>query len=114
MIKFNPNTLDAELVCGDTGTFSFGLKINNNYFLTDEDRIWFTLKKIKGEDIVLQKEIKEFPNGVVTIPIPPSDTINLEPGNYIYDLKLIRKDGNVDTLIPNRPHAYFSLKKGVK
>jgi hypothetical protein len=27
---------------------------------------------------------------------------------------LIRKDGNVDTLIPNSPTANFSLKKGVK
>jgi len=114
MIKFNSNTLDAEMVLGDTGTFSFGVKMNNSYFLTNEDRIWFTLKKIKDQEIVLQKEIKEFPDGIVTISIPPNDTENLEPGNYIYDLKLIRKDGNVDTLIPNRPHAYFSLKKGVK
>lgn len=114
-IKMNPITLDAELVRGDTGTFSFTLTINEKEFLTDEDRVWFTLKKIKGESIILQKEIKEFPNGVVTIPIPPSDTANLEPGNYIYDLKLYRKDGNVDTLLPNgKPHAYFALKKGVK
>ena len=113
-IKFNKETLDAEMVLGDTGTFSIAPKIDNKTFLSDGDEIWFTLKKRKENTILLQKIIKEFDNGVATIPIPPSDTINMEPGNYIYDLKLIRKDGNVDTLIPNSPSANFSLKKGVK
>ena len=83
--------------------------------LQDGDTVWFTVKKIQGEEIVIQKQITSFPDGIVTVPIEPIETKNLEPINYIYDLKLIRKDGNVDTLIPNkRPHANFSLKKGVK
>lgn len=114
-IDFNKQTLDAEMVLGDTGTFSIAPKINKQTFLSDGDEIWFTLKKRKENTIVLQKTITKFDNGVATIPIPPADTINMEPGNYIYDLKLIRKDGNVDTLLPNNsPSANFTLKKGVK
>ena len=115
MIKFNKITLDAEMVRGDTGTFSFSItnKSTNQSMLQEGDSVWFTVKKIQGEEIVIQKEITAFPNGVVTIPLEPDETKNLEPINYIYDLKLIRKDGNVDTLTP-KAHANFSLTKGVK
>ena len=46
-IKFNKVTLDAEMVLGDTGTFSIAPKIDNKTFLSDGDEIWFTLKKRK-------------------------------------------------------------------
>ena len=114
MIKINKNTLDAEMVRGDTGTFSFSVNANGKSFLSIGDAIWFTVKKIPTKEIVIQKEIREFPNGIVTIPIEPNETKNLEPDNYIYDLKLERADGNIDTLIPNRPYANFTLKKGVR
>lgn len=114
MIKFNPITLDAEMVLGDTGTFSLAPKIEGKTFLEDGDHVWFTLRKKVGSSAILQKDVSQFENGIATIPILPSDTQNLDPGNYVYDLKLIRKDGNVDTLIPNKPSAYFSLKRGVK
>lgn len=114
MIKFNKTTLDAELVLGDTGTFSIVPKIDGVKALSDGDEVWFTMRKIKEKTIILQKKITTFDNGRATIPILPSDTSTLEPGNYIYDLKLIRADGNVDTLMPNKPDAYFSLKRGVK
>lgn len=114
MIKFNKSTLDAEMVQGDTGTFSFVIKSNGLSFVKEGDEIWFTLKKIQNKKIVIQKKVVSFPNGVITIPLEPNETKNLEPDNYIYDLKLVRADGNVDTLIPSRPHANFTLKKGVK
>ncbi len=116
MISINKKTLDCEIVCGDTGTFSFELKDKNTgeNFLRDGDELWFTLRKIQDEEIILQKVIKEFENGVITIPISPEETASIEPDNYMYDMKLIRADGNVDTLIPNRPYAYFTLKRGVK
>lgn len=114
MIKFNPITLDAEMVLGDTGTFSIAPKIGGQVFLSEGDHVWFTLRKKKDTPPLLQKDVSEFENGVATIPIAPSDTENMEAGNYIYDLKLIRSDGNVDTLIPNKESAYFVLKRGVK
>lgn len=114
MIKFNPITLDAEMVLGDTGTFSIAPKINGEKFLSEGDHVWFTLRKKIGSTPLLQKDVYEFEDGIATIPINPSDTATMEPGNYVYDLKLLRSDGNVDTLIPNKESAYFSLKKGVK
>lgn len=115
MIKLNKNTLDAELVQGDTGTFSFSIVDANTgkTFVNPGDEVWFTLKKIIDQSVIIQKKISEFPNDIVTIPLPPSETKELEAGNYIYDLKLIRSDGNVDTLNPNRPHSNFTVKKGV-
>lgn len=114
MIKINPINLDAEMVIGDTGTFSFTPKIDKEKFLTDGDTVYFTVRKLLDKSVVMQKVITEFEDGKCEVIINPSDTSNLEADNYIYDLKLIRGDGNVDSLIPNRPYAYFSLKKGVK
>ena len=63
----------------------------------------------------MQKSATEFEDGVGTIPIESIDTENLEPGNYIYDLVVIRADGTRDSLIPgNRDDAYFVVKRGVK
>lgn len=115
MIRINPQTLDAEMVRGDTGTFSVAPKINGEYVLENGDHIWFTLRKIKDNRILIQKDITEFENGIAEVVIEPNDTVNMELGNYIYDLKMIRGDGTVDSLIPGgRDTAYFSLKRGVK
>lgn len=114
MIKINPLNLDAEMVIGDTGTFTLTPKIDGKAFLKSGDTVYFTMRKLQDKSILLQKTITEFENGTCSIVINPEDTINLDADNYIYDLKLIRGDGTVDTLIPNNPYAHFSLKKGVK
>lgn len=116
MIKFNQNNLDAEMVIGDTGAFSFNVKINGESALKSGDTVYFTVRKLIDNSIVIQKIITEFPDGMCNIVIEPTDTSNLttDDDNYIYDLKLIRETGEVDSLIPNRPFAYFSLKRGVK
>lgn len=116
MIKFNQNNLDAEMVIGDTGAFSFNVKINGESVLKSGDTVYFTVRKLIDNSIVIQKIITEFPDGMCNIVIEPTDTSNLttDDDNYIYDLKLIRETGEVDSLIPNRPFAYFSLKRGVK
>lgn len=115
MIRIDPNSLNAEMVRGDTGTFSVRPKINGEYVLKDGDHLWFTVRKIKDQTILLQKDVTEFENGIAAVIINPSDTASLEIGNYIYDLKMIRGDGTVDSLIPGgRDSAYFSIKRGVK
>lgn len=116
MIRINKNTLDAELVRGDTGTFSFYLidKDTKQNILQDDDVIEFLLRKIVSKEIIINKRITEFPNGIVTIPLSPTETANLEADNYIYKLTLLRADGNVDTLNPNRPYSNFSVKEGGK
>lgn len=114
MIKFNQNNLDAEMVIGDTGTFSLSVKVNGESILKTGDVIYFTIRKLLDDAIIIQKQITEFEDGICTITIEPGETSTLNEDNYIYDLKYYREDGTVDSLIPNRPYAYFSLKRGVK
>lgn len=103
------------MVRGDTGTFSVRPKINGEYVLKDGDHLWFTVRKIKDKTILLQKDVTDFTDGKAEVIIEPIDTANFEIGNYIYDLKMIRSDGTVDSLIPGgRDSAYFSIKRGVK
>lgn len=115
MIKINKNTLDIELVRGDTGTFSFYLIDHNTKksLLHDGDHVDFKIKKVSGDGILLEKTVESFPNGLVTIPLPPEETIELEADNYIYSLVFVRKDGNVDTLNPNRPYSNFTVKEKI-
>ena len=83
--------------------------------LVDGSTLYFTLRKTKNGPVLLQKTATEFEDGIGTIPINSIDTENLEPGNYIYDLVVIRQDGTRDSLIPgNRDNAYFVIKRGVK
>lgn len=113
MIKFNSVTLDAEMVLGDTGTFSITPKLDGNTYLTDGDIVYFTVRKRKDRSEVLQKIVTTFEDGTCTIPLLPEDTSTKDAGTYIYDIVVIRSDGTVDTLTPNG-QAYFALKKGVK
>jgi hypothetical protein len=120
MIKFNSVTLDAEMVLGDTGTFSITPKLDGNTYLTTGDKLYFTVreKKLKPGETEripkITKEITTFDNGTATIPIEPNDTLeNMSAGTYVYDIVVVRGDGTVDTLTPNG-QAYFTLKKGVK
>ena len=103
------------MVRGDTGTFSIRPKINGEYVLKDGDHLWFTVRKIKDKTILMQKDVTTFDDGKAEVIINPSDTENFEIGNYIYDLKMVRSDGTVDSLIPGgRDSAYLSIKRGVK
>ena len=103
------------MVRGDTGAFSVRPQIRGENVLTDGDHLYFTLRKIKDNKILIQKDITEFEEGRADIILAPSDTTNLEIGNYIYDLKMIRGDGTVDSLIPgSKDTAYLSIKRGVK
>lgn len=115
MIRINPRTLDAEIVRYDTGSFAVKPKLNGEYMLVDGCTLYFTLRKQKNGPVLLQKTATEFEDGIGTIPINSIDTENLKPGNYIYDLVVIRQDGTRDSLIPgNRDDAYFVIKRGVK
>lgn len=63
------------------------------------DMVTFTMRPdIEGE-IVLQKEITDFPEGEAVIPFEPEDTAGLDFGDYVYDIQLTRADGTVTTLI---------------
>ena len=114
MIRMDKTTMNAELVIGDTGSFSIIPKINGEAYLSDGDEVVLTVKRIRDGQVVLEKKYTKFINHKAEIVIEHKDTLNLEKGNYIYDLKVIRKDGTVDTIIPNNPSANLTLKEGVK
>lgn len=101
----------------DTGPISVRPKVKgtNEYLLTDGATLYFTLRKLKDGQIIMNKSTTEFEDGVGSIVLESSDTQNLEVGTYLYDLVVIRADGTRDTLIPQgRGSLYFVIKDGVK
>ncbi len=114
-IRFDNNTLNAQMVRGDTGTFTIRpTDASDNAILKAGDQVAFTIRKNLETPVLLERTVSEIQDGMATIKILPEDTKNMELGSYLYDLKLIRKDGNIDTLIPNNPYAWFTLKEGVR
>lgn len=116
MVTINKDTLDMETIRGNTASFSFKCTNTTNKLsmFQDGDTVYFTIRKKIGGDAILQKTCTEFPDGICTIEVAPSETQSLEEGNYIYDLVLVRASGDVDTLNPNRKYSNYSVKKGVK
>ena len=70
--------------------------------IRDRDTIYFTVKQTATDmEKVLQKVIKEFTEeGVAEINFLPTDTKNLDFGQYKYDIQWNRSDGSVQTLVP--------------
>ena len=110
--------MDIEIIRRDTGPISVRPKVKgtqNEYLLTDGATLYFTLRKLKDGQIVLNKSVTEFEDGIGTIVLESEDTANLDLGTYIYDLVVIRSDGTRDTLIPQgKGSLYFVIKEGVK
>lgn len=117
MIRVNKKTLDVEMFRRDTGSFTIRPKNKSTgeYLINDGDTLYFTLKKLKDGDVILQKEITTFEDHAAPIVIESSDTTDIPEGTYIYDLVVIRADGTTDTytaMMRTTPH--FVIKKGVK
>lgn len=103
------------MVQRDTASFAVRPKVRGENLLEDGDEFYFTLRKIKNGPILLQKTVNTFDDGYALIEIESSDTENISPGTYIYDLVAVRKDGTRDSFIPGqRDDAYFVIKEGVK
>jgi len=101
----------------DTGPISVRPKVKgtNEYLLTDGATLYFTLKKLKDGQIVMNKSTTDFEDGVGSIVLESTDTQDIDAGTYIYDLVVVRADGTRDTLIPQgRSSLYFVIKEGVK
>lgn len=117
MIRVNKRTLDVEMFRHDTGSFTIRPRNRKTgeYLINEGDTLYFTLKKLKDGEVVLQKTITEFEDHAAPITIESSDTTNIPEGNYIYDLVVERADGTVDTYTAKmKTTPYFVIKKGVK
>lgn len=109
--------MDIEINRRDTGVIPIRPKIKEtgDYLLQDGTTLYFTLRKTKESQILLQKSVTEFEDGWGIITLETSDTENLEEGTYVYDLVGIRSDGTRDTFLPRgRDSLYFVIKRGVK
>ena len=77
---------------------------------TDGDIITLTVRDGADGDIVLQKVVDAFPDGVAVIDIQPGDTVGIEFGDYVYDIQWTNSAGNVLTLIPPKPGRLPAFK----
>jgi hypothetical protein len=71
---------------------------DENYMITDDDKIYFTVKDIKG-NLILQKRFPgdiELIEGALLIKILPQDTDSLKCLEYRYDLKILLKGNEND------------------
>ena len=93
-----------KMVQGDTGCIR--LKINN-YPLSEGDEVIFGLALKpqpqaieQSNDLLIRKTVTDFDEeGCAHIFIEGEDTLNLEPGVYLYEIQVNTKDGRIDTVV---------------
>jgi hypothetical protein len=69
--------------------------------LVTGDKVYFTVKaSIDTEEILIQKIVTEFTDGIADITILPSDTKTLGFKTYYYDVQINKGTGEVTTIIP--------------
>ena len=89
-----------ELTRGDTLQLTLSIEnIDETEYIPDPgDVILFSMKKYyTSGDVLISKVID---NTSLTFVIQPSDTANLDFGDYVYDIQITTVDGVVDTIIP--------------
>jgi len=89
---------DIDLIRGDTLAFGFAVE-----GIAEVDAAYFSVKNtVTDTEYVLQKTlnngIEKVEDGKYSVRVAPSDTHNLELGNYYYDLQ-IDKNGDVFTIL---------------
>ena len=93
-----------KIVQGDTGCIR--LKINN-YPLSEGDEVIFGLASKpqpqvieQTNDLLIRKTVTDFDEeGCAHIFIEGEDTLDLEPGVYLYEIQVNTKDGRIDTVV---------------
>lgn len=106
-----------HLTRGDSAEFDLTIRdrvTDSVFILGDGDRLTFTLKRfITDKESVLTKALGQ---GIrqeqerYVLQFWPEDTQLLVCGRYVYEMKLMRKNGYTDTFIPARD---FFLERSV-
>ena len=85
-----------ELTKGDTEQFKFQRRNSNGTVITTQaTKVYFTVKANEYSKVVLQKTIDDMTfdlDGTYHFTIEPSDTDELQCGNYKYDIEVIVND----------------------
>lgn len=94
------------MVRGDT----LQLSINNiktqdgdDYILSNTDVIYVDVKKSAADKTaIFSKTVTsaDYIDGSLSLIILPNDTVDLPPGDYWFDVRLVIDDNNVYTIIP--------------
>ena len=95
------NNINKNITMVKGDTLAFGMEIEG--LNQDLDTCYFSCKKDPTDnDYIFQKEledgIEKVSSGVYRIRVAPSDTKNVEIGNYYYDLQ-IGVNGDVFTIL---------------
>ena len=101
---------DIYLTRGDTASLNVKISqygCNKPYVIMDGDKVFMTVKNsFNVKDFVFQKVVsyEDLIDGNIIFKIIPSDTNELEFGDYVYDVEIKTSEGDVFTIIP--PSAF--------
>lgn len=100
MLKVDSKTNKIQLTRGDTAVLKIDLKdaSGNVYTPGVTDVIRFAMKKSYADESVLLSVNAVIDGSDITITLPATDTKELEPGSYKYDIQLTA-GSVVDTFI---------------
>lgn len=90
-----------QIVRGDSDSQTLIHKVNGvEVPLVTGDTVYFTVKKnYYTEDKIFQKVITVFDAGRATLNTDPTDTSDLEFGEYVFDIQISYANGEVKTPI---------------
>lgn len=89
------------MIRGDTQNYKWIIEVKNidgsttNWKPTENDKVYFTCKKDYNSDVAFQKVYPgsitfNEENGEFHTTVEPKDTMKLDTGNYVYDIKIIK------------------------
>lgn len=96
--------MKIEIVRGTTNTFDIPIKDANGqkYTLAADEKVVFGIKRhLKDAEPVFVKTVTAGSNGVYPVTIVPSDTEDLDPGRYFYDVGLQSGDDYFNVIEPS-------------
>lgn len=106
MFEIDKNNV-IKMVQGDTGSIRLKLL---NYSLGEGDEVRFgaisrhtacSAKSSEDHMLAINKVITKFErDGSAVIFLEALDTLDLPPGNYLYEIQVKTNDGRIDTVIP--------------
>lgn len=97
-----------SLVQGDTGLLSVKL---DDHFLEEGDKTHFLVANANTKEVVIKKCLTDYSNGIGIVALEALDTLNLDAGSYVYDIKVETRDSRISTIIS---HASFTIVGGIK
>ena len=91
------NKNKITLVRGDTAVFTLAL---SDYALKSGDQVKLTVKFSASDSRpILSKVVTEFEDGKAIFQLGEADTMNLDAGDYLYEIECRLSDGRIDTVI---------------